>query len=196
MHSYYEPLQPGQPYGITYFCSSFSTLSRFVVEMCSDWTSEFNVDMLKPHTKLEECVLGLGESSMNISTIATIRNTHKAMRVLGYRCNAIASSLHAGFVTMETDKRIRDLTTHMVQFEKLEEWQLICTPISGITPTYAACETFALDVYQGYTKATVASSSAIKVITIIARDAYYTEKDIDAGRVSGAQRIVFESTTA
>jgi len=198
MHSYREPLQPDEAFGFAAFCKSFSTLKKFEVEICTDWQTDFDAHVLSSHSKLEVCIMSLGVPSLNMAALQILRANNKSLKVLGFRCQQIALSLDQARFLQEAKKRIRVLAAELSLFENLEERQLICQPVhSRHSPdTLVSCRTIAMEIYQQVVAAYGTRPFTINTISILARDIYYTQDEVQAGKIPDMRRFQFLDAVA
>jgi hypothetical protein len=114
-----EPYRAAEPSGLKRFCEAFSSLETFELHtLGNDWKDDFDIDMLRTHTRLETCIINISDSDLDTATVRTVRKNHSNIRTMGFRFDHVRTSFDRGEVLKDGVKRFRRFAEEMVQFPK------------------------------------------------------------------------------
>jgi hypothetical protein len=162
----YNSLHEADRTSIQHFLTSFSSLRTLAMHIHQEWDSRPLVDSMELHKGLKTCVFSLGRNSLNPENLSAIRINNPAIKTLGIRISVCNFAFSVSTLLPETAHHIRELAAEVVQFPRLEKWQIMCNP--PITPPSNRTLEWMARVFYGCCANAV--SSKIKVISIAFRN--------------------------
>jgi hypothetical protein len=163
------------------FYKSFSTLRHIVFDVRRTQDNSFEAECLMSHVELKTCYLNVGLSSIpnDIDRVRTIRTNN--IHVTSFTSQLdLSSDFVRGAMSL--------MAAEMVQFENLEEWEIIYTYRTN-KPTSEVCEKLVEYIYA----CCIVASANCKTnkIGLDVRRNYYSQDELEAGDVPTSHAFCF-----